>query len=189
MFEKRSFWVLSLSVVLAACGGGGGDEGGNGNSTPAGPLEKYVGSYSYCDQDHTKYSLSLTNAGNQDLYGSIEEVTYQNSNCSGDVLGTYKWKSPATISYISTGVATVNAAGLPASLSIDKVKMTLTTQATLTGPGVTGNCLKYPGGNVCYDLSINSASNDGGLYISGSKLYELSLENGVYVLESPYIKN
>lgn len=187
MFAKRSLFVLSLSAVLAACGGGGG--GDDQSSAPSGPLAKYIGSYSYCDQDHTKYSVSLTDAGNEKLNALFSEVTYQNSNCSGTILGDYKWNSPGTVSLISTGISTVSVQGLPSSLSIDKVSMTVNTQATLTGLGVSGNCVTYPNGEICYDLTVQGQSSDAALYISGNTLYELYLDNGVYYEEGTYSRN
>ena len=79
--------------------------------------------------------------------------------------------------------------GLPSSLSIDKVAMSANTQATLTGPGVVGNCINYPNGEICYDLTVQGQVNNGAFYISGNTLYELLLDNGIYYDEGIYTKN
>lgn len=188
--KKTINYALSITALaaLVACGGGGG--GDAENKAPVGALEKYAGSYAYCDQDHTKYSIVLTSAGNDTLEAVPTEVTYQNSNCSGSILGTYSWTAPEKITLSSTSVGTVSGGGLPASLLIEKVQRTLSNiNITLTGPNVSGNCITYPGGSFCYEKGPFNETKQGGLYLSDGKLHELLLENGVYNVNGIYNKN
>lgn len=188
----RTLLALSLTVALAACGGGDDSTPSNNSpSTTLGALEKYTGMYSYCDGDHTRYNLAVTDAGDGQLNAAPSEITYQNANCTGSILATYTEPSPSKITYLSTGVVTVNGDGLPSSLSVDKVTLSFPTmQASLTGPGVSGSCVNYPGGDYCMNLSITAQTFNGALYLSGSSLYTLELENGTYYhYDLPYIKN
>ena len=118
------------------------------------------------------------------------EVTYQNDNCTGNVLGTYTWSAPAKLTLTSTGVATVRGGGLPASLTVDKVQLTATNvRIVVSGAAATGNCINYPNGQVCYEQLPSNATTPGAFYLSGGKLYEMLLENGVYFVQGVYTKN
>lgn len=193
----RAILKYSLSVtavaMLMACGGGGDSDGGSTNNTEelqTGALAKYIGSYSYCDQDNTRYSLVLNSTGNNTLNIEPTEVTYQNSDCSGNVLGTYSWTTPATATLASTSVATVSGGGLPGSLTIDKIQVAVNNaRIRLVGPAVTGNCVKFSNGNICYNQLQTNTTIQGGFYLSNGKLYELELENGTYFVSGIYSKN
>ena len=181
--------AASAAALVTACGGGGGSGSGD-NSTPVvvNSMSKYIGEYSYCDQDHTRTSIALTDAGGQSLNIAYSEVTYQNANCSGTILANYNWNNPGRVTYISTDVATVSAPGLPSSLSVDKVGLSVNTQATLSGPGASGNCVTYPRGNFCYDLIVQGQTNEGAFYLTGNTFYELLRSNGIYYSDGVYTK-
>lgn len=170
--------TLSLSFVglLAACGGGTQQES----------QDKYAGTHSYCDGDHTRYRLTLTGTGNNNYKVTHSEITYQNSNCTGSVLATYSEPDASNLTFIETAIATVRAPGLASSLSIDKYKLNIPqTTATLTGPAVVGNCFNYPGrnGRICYDLNVDAEQVDLGAYKTSAGFYLLLLEDGTYLDE------
>lgn len=189
---KYATAVVAMAV-LTACGGGsdGADDSSSAPAPqPVGALAKYIGNYSYCDQDHTKYSVSITDAGDGALNTAPTEVSYQNSDCTGSVLATYSWTAPARVTLSSTSVATVSGGGLPSSLTIDKIQATASNiNIRLVGPGVSGNCVSIPSGRFCYDSGPFDATTQAGFYLSGGKLYEMVLNNGVYVVGSVYSKN
>ena len=165
--------ALSFVAVLAACGGGGS------SSTGAG---KYAGAHSYCDGDHTRFRLVLTETANGNYSLLDSEVTYQNANCTGNVLATYSASVPSILTFVETSVAPIRVPGLASSLSIDKYKMNAPrATGTLTGPGVAGNCVTYPGGRFCYELNSDALQLDLGLYPAPAGFYTLVLEDGVYV--------
>lgn len=171
--------------MLAACGGGGGGGDAGSNATTA----KYVGTYSYCDGDHTKYTATLTDAGNGNLNAVPLEITYQNSNCTGGVLATYSESAPTTMTFTGNSIVSVRAPGFPSSTSLDKFRAAIPSmQATLTGPGVTGNCVNYPGGRFCYDLNVVSETVDIGFQQSGNGYHAFILENGIYEYNDFYVK-
>jgi hypothetical protein len=174
LFIKTTL-VLSFAAVLTACGGGG--DGGS-SSTATG---KYAGTHSYCDGDHTRYRLVLTETVNGNYSVLDSEVTYQNSNCTGNVLATYSATVPSIATFVETSVAPIRVPDLASSLSLDKYKLNVPqSTATLTGSGVTGNCVNYPGGRFCYDLSSDAYQVDLGLYLTSAGFYGLILEDGVY---------
>lgn len=168
--------LASAICILTACGGGGG----GGGSVPT--VNKYTGTHSYCDGDHTRYRNIISDLGNGNLSVSPLEITYQNSNCTGAILATYSESIPSTMTFIDNSNATVRLPGLPSSLNIDKFKATVpNTKASLIGTGVVGNCVNYPGGRFCYDLEVLSKNVDVGFYMINSGFYGMILENGVYV--------
>lgn len=197
--------ALSLVAVLTACGGGdvtsgsdtggaGGNGGTGGANTPPTTANKYEGTHSYCDDDHTRYRVTLTSTGNNNYRAKFSDITYQNSNCTGSVLATYSEPLESTLTFIETATANVSAQGLASSLSIDKYKFNVPQQiATLTGPNVVGDCVNYPGpdGKFCYEqLNIAAEQVDWGLYKTSAGFYLLNLVNGTYDNEerSVYVK-
>lgn len=202
MRTSRSILAVGLVFALTACGGGGGGGSGgyteeviedavieNGTYTPRGPLAKYVGRYSFCS-DHTEYQIEFSPTGDDDLSADVREITYQGEDCTGATLATFFWSAPASVSYSATGIATVRGAGLPTSLSLDKVKVSVQeVRGQLSGMSVSGNCVTYPKGSFCYDLTTTQTNeSQGGLYLVGGKLYELQLDNGVYSVTNTYTK-
>jgi len=184
-------YVLSTVALatLVACGGGGGDDTAANDPSTAGPLDKYLGTFSYCDQVNTRYSVDITSADGSAVNITSTEVTYENANCSGAALGTKVWNGAARLTYLSTSVGTVDGPGLPSSLTIDKVQITASNiSQTLTGPGVTGNCVRHSSGTICYDIGVINLNEQGAFYLSGSQLYQMYLENGVYIVDGVYTR-
>ena len=200
MFASRTLLVVGFSVALAACGGGGGTWGPEEEVSeevltgivypPKGPLGKYVGRYSVC-RDHREFVLDFSATKGNDLTFYSFEVIYANPDCSGNVLGTFGWDAPADMTYISTDIATVSGEGLPASLSVDKGQVSVSDiRGRLYGVGVSGNCVTYPTGSLCYDVTTpQTSTTQGGMYLAGNKLYELRLNNGVYSVDNVYAKH
>ena len=186
------YCVAAASVaLLVGCGGGGGDEAPAGQpGGPAHPLQKYVGTYSQCDQDHTRYSLVFTEIGNGTFGVMPTEVTYQNADCSGTVLGSYGWTAPARVTHLAAGTVTVSGGVLPPSLTIDTIRIAaLNVVPTLSGPAVTNNCIAYPTGQLCYQMTPLNQTTDGGFYLDGPVLYGLQRENGSYFVDSVYTRD
>ena len=184
----KTLTLAGIASALVACGGGGGSDETNAPTQDSSPLSKYFGTYSVCDRDHTEATVTFKDEGNEQFSFITTEVTYQNANCTGTVLGTYKWSAPGIATYESTGIATVRGGGLPSSLQIDKFRSSAPAmQNTLTGPGVVGNCVKYSTGrSVCYELNQPAKTLLGGLYKSGTQIYEMVLENGAYEVYGTY---
>lgn len=188
----KYFLCSSAVLVLMACGGGddANDAGSDAGSIEATALGKYIGSWSYCDQDHTRYSLIINGSGVDALNTAPTEVTYQNANCTGIVLGTYTWSMPARITISSTSIATVSGAGLPRSLAIDKIQVAVNNATMrLVGPGVNGNCIALSNSSLCYNPIPTNSVIQGGFYFSEGRLYELELDNGTYFVSGVYTKN
>lgn len=177
--------TLSFVCLIAACGGG------NQSESQQASQDKYAGTHSYCDGDHTRTRLTLTGTGNNNYRATSSEITYQNSDCTGSVIATYSEPDSGNLTFIETAIATVRAQGLASSLSIDKYRLSLPQQtATLTGSNLVGNCFNYPAGRICYDLNIPTVQVDVGLYKTNAGFYVLNLENGTYLNEegSVYVK-
>lgn len=174
--------TLSFVCLIAACGGG------NQSESQQASQDKYAGTHSYCDGDHTRHRLTLTGTGNNNYRATSSEITYQNSDCTGSVLATYSEPDAGNMTFIETATTTVRAQGLASSLSIDKYKLNIPqTTPTLTGPAVVGNCFNYPVGRICYDLNIAAEQVDLGLYKTSAGFYVLLLENGTYLNEEGYV--
>ena len=186
-FLRATSTLLFISV-MAGCGGGGGESSEGSNATTK---DKYSGTHSYCDGDHTRYKVTFNATGKGNYSISETEATYQNSNCTGNILATYSESAPSTLSFIATGLTPVNAPGLASSLIVDKYKLNIPQKtATLTGSGVNGSCVNYPQGRFCYDLTITAEQIDIGFYSTAAGFYPLLLENGTYQSDSEnlYVK-
>jgi hypothetical protein len=182
-FSKTTL-ALSFVGLLAACGGG------NQSESQQESQDKYAGTHSYCDGDHTRYRVTLTGTGNNNYKATSSEITYQNSNCTGTVLATYSEPLESTLTFIETATAPVSAPGLAPNLSIDKYKLNIPQQtATLIGPNVTrrsnnSSCFPVPPDrNFCYGLALESEEVDLGAYKTSAGFYLLLLENGTYLNE------
>lgn len=199
MIGSRSLFVAGMALALAACGGGGG--GGSEQVTeevvsdsvtypPTGPLGKYVGAYSFC-KDYTEYKIEFSATQDNDLSADVREMTYENQDCTGPMVVMFGWDAPANVAFLSSGISTVQGgAGLPASLALDKVMLSVQeVRVQLSGPGVKGNCATSAKGTWCYDLTKPQSSEQAGaMYLAGNKLYELQLNNGVYSVSNVYTK-
>lgn len=170
--------ALPLVFLIAACGGGTQQES----------QDKYAGTYSYCDNDHTRYRATLTGTGKNNYSMSYSEIIYQNADCTGSVLATYSEPDASTWTFIETATAPVSAPGLASSLSIDKYKLNIPQQTarltgtnlTLRGDGLT--CFPVTTNRVpfCYRLDVEEESVDIGVYLGSTGYSLLILENGTY---------
>jgi hypothetical protein len=181
-------------ALLAACGGGGGDssyaaEGSNN------PLAKYAGTYYVCE-DNEKLKLTLTPEGSVNLNLLLATDIYSNENCTGKIIGSYRWTSPVAATY--TGQTTVTMPPislLPFSDKVDEIKLSSSgLKAELTGTSVQGNCVKYSytttKGSVnretCFELTLEPITSNGALYQTSDKKYLIQFvrENGIYEAET-----
>ena len=190
--------VASAVALVAACGGGGGG-GGSSIDTANNPLAKYAGVYYSCeDNDKTTITLSATGSNSLSIWLVIN--VYSADNCSGNVLATYKLNSPFVATYKGQMTATMPPITLlPFSDKVDEVTNSASgVTAELTGSGVDGNCVKYSyktdrgsiDGESCFDLSIDSSTTNGALYLTSNVQYIVlfSRENGVLTSDGIYSK-
>ncbi len=180
----KTKFAISLVALLTACGGGGGGGGGGGDPATA-TVGKYAGTHSYCDRDHTRFRLTLTGTEGENYNLTRTMISYQNANCTGDVLGTYSVSSPSTLTFVETAIATVSVPNLASSLSIDKYKLkTGPTTGTLVGPGVDGPCVNITSNQqICFEMTMDAQELDLGFYLTTGGFYLMELENGIYGTE------
>lgn len=196
--QKTIGYAMAASVlaVLTACGGGGG----GGGSTADNPLKKYEGTYYVCDKNE-KTTLQMAPTGSNGLNVTMSAEVYSANNCSGNVIGSYRWNSPVLLTY--TGATTANlppVTVLPYADTVDKVALnTSSMTASLSGSGVNGSCVNYSyvgnngtvTGNTCYDLVMNATSSNGALYMSSNGQYvvQFALNNGTYQAQTMVSKS
>ena len=182
--------IATVSVaMLAACGGGGG--GGSSGDTANNPLSKYVGTYYICD-GHSKETVTVAASGSNSISLTYLEDVYQNTNCTGPIVGTYRMPQAVTATYQNQTTANFPPVTLlPNADTVDRVTLSSPGQtAQLTGSGVSGSCVNYSGGNVCYNnLVLPAVSTTGAAYLSGNYLITFSLENGVLEADGIYSKD
>lgn len=188
-------YALTTSAValLAACGGGGGDTTNN-------VLKKYEGAYYHCE-DNEKTALTLTAIGSDSLNVTLATDVYSADNCSGNVIGSYRWNTPAVVQYQRKTTATMPAITvLPYSDTVDEVTLSFANvTAQLTGSGVVGQCVNYAystqngtrSGQSCFELTFPSTLQTGALYLTADNQYlvQFSRTNGVLEAEGMYSKN
>jgi hypothetical protein len=170
---------LAVTVTLVACGGGGDIDIDSSSVSVNNPLKKYEGIYQDCDNNEkTIYSLLAT--GTDGLNLNYSQELYENSNCSGELLASYKWNEPALITYKDTISAMQTTQGavndFPSSVTVDRVTvLTRPSTATLTGSRVIDNCVIYwtvdnmgmpVGSKICFDLMRQSRTSTGSLYLT-----------------------
>ncbi len=180
---KSIISCLSL-VTLVACGGGGSGIANN-------PLQKYEGTYYVCD-GRAKETVTVTASGSTSVSLSYVEDTYQNNNCSGSIIGTYKLPQAITATFDSPVTASFpKVTILPTTATVDKVALSVPAMtAQLTGSGVSGRCITYTGGSSCYDTLVVPLFNGAGaLYITGNYLVIFSNNNGVLTADSIHSKD
>ena len=184
--------MAALVLALAACGGGGG---GGTVSTADNPLKKYAGTYYVCDRNE-KNTLSLEATGSNSLNVTVSADVYSAANCTGSIIGSYRWNSAASMTYLGATTANLPAVTIfPTAGTLDKVTLTTTAMtATLTGSGVSGSCVRYSyvdngvtsAGNTCYSLTTAATTATGALYLSSNDQYmvQFALSNtGVYAAQ------
>jgi hypothetical protein len=184
MSTRTTALTMGLAVILSACGGG---DGGGDQATPAqDQLLKYVGTYTGCD-DHEKTTMTLSAASGGALSMASRYDVYQSSDCTGSLLGSRTLSAPATLTFIES--VPTSGAGYSA---IDKILMTAPQRAaTMTGPGVVGQCVNYPGGQLCYeDGAIEPAASErGGFALGGTALNVFELDGSSFKLLTVLTKN
>lgn len=167
-------------LMLAACGGGGsGDNSGAGSNTN--PLKKYEGTYYVCD-GRAKETATVTASGANSMSITFVEDIYQNTNCQGAVVGTYKLAQPLVATYQNQATAKLPPVTIfPTSDVVDRISMSYAGgTAQLTGSGVNGNCVNYPGGRSCFeDLTRPAETWTSAWYLKGDYIVTFFLENGV----------
>lgn len=183
-------------ALLAACGGGGG----GGGETTNNMLNKYEGVYYHCE-DNEKSTLTLTANGSDSLNVLLATDVYSGDNCSGSVIGSYRWNTPGVVTYQRKTTATMPPITLLSySDTVDEVTLSAANvSAQLTGSGVSGNCVNYSystqngsrTGQSCFDLSFPSTSQTGALYLTADNQYlvQFSRENGVLSADDMFSKN
>jgi len=180
MFAK-SLLTIGVVSLLTACGGGGGDS--PSTETASNPLSKYAGTFSGCNGNHKRTTITFSIVGSTQLSMSPQMDVYESASCTGTVLGTLRTPATMLATFLSYSTATVT--GITASsqsLTIDKINVSMpASTSTLTGLGVSGNCVHYTNGRVCFNSLSNSASNiDAGLYLNGSIVYFLTVSGSTY---------
>lgn len=183
MNYKNCIALAISAVFLAACGGGGGG-GGDGadskTSATKNPLGKYVGNYYACD-DHELSIKRVVEYEGDGLSISLASKVYQNADCSGQVLGDVEFPGSVTVKYSGVTTAAMPPVSvLPSSDTVDKVSVSVPAMTPrLVGVGVDGLCVKYSGGDTCYEAIPVAAVADAALYLKGGYMVSFSLENGV----------
>ena len=186
---KTVKFVLAATAVatLVACGGGDGTT----VSTENNPLKKYEGTYYICD-GHTKETVTVTATGSNAVNLTNVEEIYNNTNCSGSVVGTFRLPQPVTATYLNQTTANFPPVTiLPNADTVDRVNLSSPAMtAQLTGTGVSGSCVTYTGGNVCYNnINLSALNETGAAYLSGNYLITFNLVNGVLEAEGIYSKD
>ena len=182
MFYRFKFaTAIALATILAACGGGGSSTIDSQN-----PMVKYVGTYSGCN-NHQELTTTISATGAYQAYIDTKTDFYQNSDCTGAIVGTHTNSSPVTATYQATGnLPVLGVESTLQNLPIDTTNLILAVVSeSLTGSGVSGLCVNYIGGSYCYsNPPTTSLNSEGGLYLNGNLLYTLTLVNGVYQADS-----
>ncbi len=163
-------------------------------------LAKYAGVYHYCE-DNEKSTLTLVANVSDGLNLTMASDVYSGNNCSGSVVGSYRWIQPAVITYQSQTHATLpEVTLLPQSDTVDEVSISLAgVSAQLTGSGVSGNCVNYSftsgsltrSGESCFELTFPSTPESGALYLTADSQYLVAFQrtNGVLGAERLFSKS
>ncbi|ODU07966.1 MAG: hypothetical protein ABS84_14750 [Rubrivivax sp. SCN 71-131] len=179
-------------MLLAACGGGGGDDDAD---HPQGPLAKYSGTYTYCDRHERGTMTSTASADGRALTLTLRSDYYQQSGCTGAIVGTETISSPVTATYLSTGTAQVvgwPSASSSATRTVDRVQVTApATTVSLTGSGVTSvdgqPCVVYTNGRTCLESTANGPLNDvAGIAFTDTALLLLVVAGAGYELDTAF---
>lgn len=179
---------LPLALVLAACGGGGGGQ-------PAGSainaLGKYGGQYFSCS-GHVRKAVNVQASGENSATLTVTENIHAEDNCSGDVVGTLSYPQPITATFdAQIEVTPPSGTVFPSSAMGDQIVLTVPAMtASLTGSGVTGSCVYYNNGNVCYGpLVVDAQRIVGGIYGQGNYLVQFSRENNTFTVSEIFSKD
>jgi hypothetical protein len=160
------------------------------------PLKKYEGTFYVCIEK-TKETLKLSATGADGLKVSFSSEVYSGANCSGSILGSYKWDAPALMTYNDATSATLPSFKvLPFSATVDHVTiLTSPSTATLTGPGVKDDCVysyeSFSTSTYCFDLALQQRTISGALFLTADNQYLtiLALQNGVLTSDVIWSRN
>lgn len=194
--------ITSAVFLITACGGGGSD---------IASTNKYVGTYSYCEDD-VEYILQVTDIDGKSLNINPKEHYFQEAGCKGEVMAIYSEPLQTKLEYFSTERGVVNATknafpfqydysliGTPfikteklnGVFEVDRFTLKLPEMnASFGGPGVINGCFK----TNCYSIndlriSSNQSTNGAlGLLLNGDNLFLLRLNNGTWVGSGSYMK-
>ena len=185
---------LATTTTLVACGGSGDSGVATNNS-----LKKYEGTYFVCD-DRERRVIDLVATGSDGLNKRLSTEVYDGANCSGEMVGLYRWSEPALISYQDRSSATVPFPPFPHSDTVDLVEISANAStATLTGTGVKDNCVKYwkyvngiqtGSPSSCFELELKARKTSGALYLTSDTKYlvTLSPKDGAQTTDRIYSK-
>lgn len=155
------------------------------------PLKKYEGTYYICDS-HSKKTVTVAATGSSSLSLAFVENIHKEQDCTGAIVGTYTLPQVVTATYQYQTTANLPPITiLPDSAAVDQVTISSPSMtAKLTGTGVSGSCVNFNNGNVCFNSLANPASNKtGALYINGNYLITLSVTNGVLEADDIFSKD
>lgn len=178
--------AVGAVVTMAACGGGGDSEVAVSN-----PLKKYEGTYASCDGNQ-KEKLTITATGSNSIAMSYSEEIYQGDNCTGAIVGTFSLPQPVIATFTAQTTANFpHVTIMPRTDIVDGVTIsTPAMTAQLTGSGVSGSCVNFANGNVCYDdLTYPALTQSGAAYLREDYLVTFSLLNGILAADGIYSKN
>lgn len=195
--------VLAVAVFgLAGCGGGGGGNDNSGNTSAAGPLAKYAGTWVQGCDGHSKETTTFTssNEGNTISVTSKDEY-FADANCTGAVVATGTYEQPA---FIIQYKDTVNNAsvkmlnGTTITATVDRGTGNSTgARVKYVGSGVTsssivGNTTKvhivYNGGSTDLEIDDSSGGGEGALLLLNNELLSLyPVTSTTFEVESRYI--
>jgi hypothetical protein len=185
---------LAITATLIACGGGG--DSGSSSVSSNNPLKKYEGTFYVC-MEKTKETLKYSATGADGLNAIYSADVYSASDCSGSIIGSYKWDAPALMTYNGATNATLPSfTVLPFSDTVDRVTMlTSPSTATLTGTGVKDGCVylyeSFGTSRSCFDLVLQQRTISGALYLTADNQYltALVLKNGVLTSDVIFSRN
>ena len=192
---------VALTFGLAGCGGGGGNDN-SGNTSAAGPLAKYAGTWVQGCDGHSRETTTFTssNDGNTISVTSKDEY-FADANCTGAVVATGTYEQP---SFILQYKDTVNNAsvkmlnGTTITATVDRGTGNSTgARVKYVGSGVTsssivGNTTKvhivYNGGSTDLEIDDSSGGGEGALLLLNNELLSLyPVTSTTFEVESRYI--
>lgn len=205
---KRTWLAALAALALSGCGGGGGS---GGSATPApvatapvSQLAAYAGTWiSACDGRELN-SVTITRAsGSADaIVISYKSDYYANLGCTGNVVATWTQSADATAVYAGSVDSSIvfTAGATPTPARVDKVTATLPAHTqSVVGTNVTHTvqfgqaqwCINFGDGtSTCvHDRGAQPAQTvDGGLYLRGNEMFELTPSGSTYVVNERFVR-
>lgn len=173
--------ILSAAIAagLAGCGGDGGEDF---------DIDKYVGDYVSCDNNHLRRFVTIKAAEGDSLTIEYREKIYEFKDCSGDIKGWIVWQAPAT--YVYKRTSGENVYGYPTWYKYNVTNVDIGDASRPAGTiqvsgswaefyGPNKHCIEWPGNSVCVDPTMKAETRtDVGLIIENKLLYTASLAYG-----------